>query len=73
VVISDYLKGSITRPLVARAVSLARDRGIPVLVDPKVPPSDYYSGVTLVTPNNAEADRGARQDPTHADARPPRG
>src|SRR4051812_38927555 len=32
VVISDYLKGSITRPLVARAVSIARDRRIPLLV-----------------------------------------
>jgi D-beta-D-heptose 7-phosphate kinase/D-beta-D-heptose 1-phosphate adenosyltransferase len=70
VVISDYLKGSITRPLVARALSLARDRGIPVLVDPKVPHLDYYSGVTLVTPNNAEAEAAAHaRIRTHADAR----
>jgi rfaE bifunctional protein kinase chain/domain len=70
VVISDYLKGSITRPLVARAVSLARDRGIPVLVDPKVPHLDYYAGVTLVTPNNAEAETAAHaRIRTHADAR----
>jgi rfaE bifunctional protein kinase chain/domain len=69
-VISDYLKGSITRPLVARAVSLARDRGIPVLVDPKIPHLDYYSGVTLVTPNNAEAEAATHaRIRSHADAK----
>ena len=69
-VISDYLKGSITRPLVARAVSLARDRRIPVLVDPKIPHLDYYSGVTLVTPNNAEAETAAHaRIRSHADAK----
>ena len=59
IVISDYLKGTITRPLVARAVGIARDRRIPVLVDPKIPHFDYYSGVTLLTPNNAEAEAAA--------------
>ena len=69
-VVSDYLKGSITRPLVARAVSIARDRRIPVLVDPKIPHLDYYSGVTLVTPNNSEAETAAHaRIRTHADAR----
>jgi rfaE bifunctional protein kinase chain/domain len=68
--ISDYLKGAITRRLLARAVSLARDRGIPVLVDPKVPHLDYYSGVTLVTPNNAEAEAATHtRIRTHADAK----
>jgi rfaE bifunctional protein kinase chain/domain len=59
IVISDYLKGTVTRALVARAVGIARDRAIPVLVDPKVPHLDYYSGVTLLTPNNAEAETAA--------------
>jgi D-glycero-beta-D-manno-heptose-7-phosphate kinase len=69
-VISDYLKGAITRPLVARAVSIARDRRIPVLVDPKIPHLDYYAGVTLVTPNKAEAETAAHaRIRTHADAR----
>jgi D-glycero-beta-D-manno-heptose-7-phosphate kinase len=69
-VISDYLKGSITRRLMARAVSLARDRGIPILVDPKVPHLDYYTGVTLVTPNNAEAEAAAHtRIRTNADAK----
>jgi rfaE bifunctional protein kinase chain/domain len=59
IVISDYLKGTITRPVVARAVGIARDRAIPLLVDPKIPHLDYYSGVTLLTPNNAEAETAA--------------
>jgi rfaE bifunctional protein kinase chain/domain len=56
IVISDYLKGSVTRALVARAVGIARDRGVPLLVDPKIPHLDYYAGATLLTPNNAEAE-----------------
>lgn len=70
IVVSDYMKGSITKPLVARAVSIARDRRIPLLVDPKIPHLDYYSDVTLVTPNNAEAEAAAHtRIRSHADAR----
>ena len=29
---------------------------MPVLVDPKIPHIDYYTGATLVTPNNHEAE-----------------
>jgi rfaE bifunctional protein kinase chain/domain len=70
IVISDYLKGSVTRPLVARAVAIARDMRVPVLVDPKVPHLDYYSGATLLTPNNAEAETAAHMRiRTHAEAK----
>jgi D-beta-D-heptose 7-phosphate kinase/D-beta-D-heptose 1-phosphate adenosyltransferase len=69
IVISDYLKGTISRAVVARAVAIARDRRIPVLVDPKIPHLDYYEGVTLVTPNNAEAETAAHcRIRTHAHA-----
>ena len=69
IVISDYLKGSITRPVVTRAVGIARDRQIPLLVDPKIPHFDYYAGVTLLTPNNAEAEAAAHtRIRTNADA-----
>ncbi|MDO8835639.1 MAG: PfkB family carbohydrate kinase, partial [Vicinamibacterales bacterium] len=44
VVISDYLKGAITRPLVGQVVEAARARRIPVLADPKIPHIDYYRG-----------------------------
>ena len=59
VVVSDYLKGAVTRGLVAAVVEGARSRGIPVLVDPKIPHIDYYAGATVVTPNHHEAETAA--------------
>ena len=56
IVVSDYLKGTITRGLVAALVAEARVRGVPLLVDPKIPHLDYYTGATLVTPNHHEAE-----------------
>jgi D-glycero-beta-D-manno-heptose-7-phosphate kinase len=59
VVVSDYLKGAITRKLVARIVAAGQAQGVPVLVDPKIPHIDYYRGTTLVTPNHHEAEVAA--------------
>ncbi|HSL19939.1 MAG TPA: D-glycero-beta-D-manno-heptose-7-phosphate kinase [Vicinamibacterales bacterium] len=56
VVISDYLKGVVSRRLAARTIELAAHLDVPVLVDPKVPHVDYYAGATLVTPNHYEAE-----------------
>ncbi len=56
VVVSDYLKGAITRNVVEDLVELGRSRRVPVLVDPKIPHIDYYRGTTLVTPNHHEAE-----------------
>jgi D-beta-D-heptose 7-phosphate kinase/D-beta-D-heptose 1-phosphate adenosyltransferase len=56
VLVSDYLKGSVTRALMARVVAAARERAIPVLVDPKIPHIHYYAGATIVTPNHHEAE-----------------
>jgi D-beta-D-heptose 7-phosphate kinase/D-beta-D-heptose 1-phosphate adenosyltransferase len=56
IVVSDYLKGAVTRRLVASLVAVANERGIPLLVDPKIPHLDYYAHTTLVTPNNHEAE-----------------
>jgi D-beta-D-heptose 7-phosphate kinase/D-beta-D-heptose 1-phosphate adenosyltransferase len=58
IVISDYLKGCITRKVVATAVASAAP-GVPVLVDPKIPHIDYYAGTTVVTPNHHEAETAA--------------
>ena len=55
IVISDYLKGCITRTVVQSAVANAAP-GVPVLVDPKIPHIEYYAGTTLVTPNHHEAE-----------------
>jgi D-glycero-beta-D-manno-heptose-7-phosphate kinase len=56
IVVSDYLKGAVTPLLMTRLASLARERGLPLLVDPKIPHLAYYSGATLVTPNHHEAE-----------------
>lgn len=56
IVVSDYLKGVVTRRLMAAIVAAGQQQGIPVLVDPKIPHLDYYAGATLVTPNHHEAE-----------------
>ena len=55
-IVSDYLKGAVTRTLVNRLAECAREQSIPLLVDPKIPHLDYYAGATLVTPNHHEAE-----------------
>ena len=51
-VLSDYGKGALQDP--ARLIAAARQRGIPVLVDPKGRAFSMYRGATLITPNLAE-------------------
>jgi D-glycero-beta-D-manno-heptose-7-phosphate kinase len=57
--VSDYLKGVVTRPVV-EALLEARDgaggRPPSLIVDPKVPHLACYAGATLVTPNHHEAE-----------------
>ncbi len=56
ILISDYLKGAVSRGVAAGAIAAAKRRGIPLLVDPKVPHIDYYSGASVITPNHHEAE-----------------
>ena len=56
IIISDYMKGCVTRKVVQAAVSAAAEHGAPVLVDPKIPHLEYYAGTTVVTPNHHEAE-----------------
>src|SRR5262245_9486824 len=56
IIVSDYLKGCITRRVMHAVVSVSGERGTPVLVDPKIPHLDYYRGATVVTPNHHEAE-----------------
>jgi D-glycero-beta-D-manno-heptose-7-phosphate kinase len=56
ILISDYLKGAISAAVAQAAAAAARARGIALLVDPKVPHVEYYSGATLITPNHHEAE-----------------
>jgi len=52
VLVSDYAKGALDA--VADLIALARDAGLPVVVDPKGADFARYRGATVVTPNLAE-------------------
>ena len=56
VIVSDYDKGVVNRTLLSEALPAAQSAGIPVLLDPKVYHADYYHPITLITPNQREAE-----------------
>ncbi len=55
-IISDYQKGSATTDLCRQALTLARQRRVPVFVDPKSDHPEICREATLVTPNLHEAE-----------------
>ena len=55
IVLSDYGKGLLLTPgLSQEIIAMGRERGIPVLVDPKASDWERYRGATCVTPNSKE-------------------
>lgn len=52
VVLSDYAKGALAQ--VELLIARAREKGLPILVDPKGTDYQRYRGATLVTPNRSE-------------------
>ncbi len=56
VIVSDYDKGVVNRELLSAILPKARSAGVPVFLDPKVPHADYYRPITLITPNQREAE-----------------
>lgn len=58
-VLSDYGKGCLGEELTAQLLELAKERGVPSLVDPKHRDLSRYRGASLVTPNRAEAEEAA--------------
>jgi D-beta-D-heptose 7-phosphate kinase/D-beta-D-heptose 1-phosphate adenosyltransferase len=54
VAISDYGKGFITRTLMTALVDRAKERGIPVIVDPKGVDFSKYRGADIIKPNLSE-------------------
>ena len=67
ILISDYNKGIVNSSLIGQALVFARERRIPVFVDPKVEHFALFSPVTLVTPNHFEAEKIVGHD-CHTDA-----
>ena len=51
VVLSDYAKGALSPGLCQAVIRLARERRIPVLVDPKDRDFSKYAGATTICPN----------------------
>ncbi|MFZ4833594.1 bifunctional D-glycero-beta-D-manno-heptose-7-phosphate kinase/D-glycero-beta-D-manno-heptose 1-phosphate adenylyltransferase HldE [Rouxiella sp. Mn2063] len=51
-VLSDYAKGALSN--VSAMIALAKEAGVPVLIDPKGANFEPYRGATLLTPNLSE-------------------
>ncbi|GAB6968496.1 D-glycero-beta-D-manno-heptose-7-phosphate kinase [Komagataeibacter kakiaceti JCM 25156] len=56
-VCSDYAKGVLSDKVLAAMIGAAREKGIPVIVDPKRQTFEAYRGATLITPNRSEMTR----------------
>jgi len=55
-IVSDYQKGTVTTELCAQILTVARQRRVPVFVDPKPEHPEICREATLVTPNLREAE-----------------
>ena len=56
VLLSDYGKGMLSRPVVAAAIAAAKHQKVVSVVDPKGKDYTLYAGVDLLTPNREEAE-----------------
>ena len=59
ILVSDYLKGVLSEPVLRELAAVARDRSIPLVVDPKGRDFGKYRGATVLTPNRREAEIAA--------------
>ena len=62
IIFQDYNKGVITSSLIAQVIKLAKEKNIPVTVDPKKRNFDAFTGVTLFKPNLKELREGLKTD-----------
>jgi rfaE bifunctional protein kinase chain/domain len=71
-VLEDYNKGVLVPRVIERAIARARERGIPVVVDPKYRNFFTYRGATVFKPNRRELESalGAAVDLEHPEALP---
>ncbi len=56
VIVSDYDKGVINRGVLDGVLPQARSGAVPVFVDPKIAHADDYRPITMITPNQREAE-----------------
>jgi D-glycero-beta-D-manno-heptose-7-phosphate kinase len=71
-VLEDYNKGVLVSEVIAKAIGWARDRNIPIVVDPKYRNFFAYRGATVFKPNRRELEAalGAAIDLDHPAALP---
>jgi D-glycero-beta-D-manno-heptose-7-phosphate kinase len=55
VIISDYSKGVVSKPFIARILSACKKRNLFVAIDPKERHFNLYKSVSVITPNLKEA------------------
>jgi D-glycero-beta-D-manno-heptose-7-phosphate kinase len=72
VLIEDYNKGALTPAVIERAMTLARRRGVPVVVDPKFKNFFAYRNASVFKPNRRELEQamGAALELEQPDALP---
>ncbi len=51
VILSDYLKGTLSAPLTQKVIQMAKHLHLPVIADPKGDSYEKYQGATVLTPN----------------------
>ncbi len=56
VIVSDYGKGLINRGIISTILRFKKNNGLIVSVDPKIRNFRFYKGVTVITPNQKEAE-----------------
>jgi rfaE bifunctional protein kinase chain/domain len=72
VILEDYNKGVLVPRVIEAAMQAARERGVPVVVDPKYRNFFLYRGATIFKPNRRELEAalGAEVDLEHPEALP---
>lgn len=61
IVISDYLKGTITNAMLSELIKFGQSHSIPIVVDPKGTEYKKYTGATVLTPNFGEFQQAIHQ------------
>lgn len=61
IILSDYGKGVLSKDIIDFAINCAKEKEIPIFVDPKIEHFMFYKGVTSMTPNIQEAFGGMRR------------
>ncbi|WP_164848428.1 D-glycero-beta-D-manno-heptose-7-phosphate kinase [Halobacteriovorax sp. HLS] len=57
IILEDYGKGTLSKETISKIVEIAKEKKVPVLVDPsRSTPPHFYKGVDLLKPNRVEAE-----------------